>query len=83
MNTENKKLKGLSESRFGSMIFLLRMAGISLQMKKVSTIYAVYMITVVICSYSTFIGHYSMKSKKPQVYSKDHFGPTTFSSVCK
>ena len=56
MNTDKPKLKGLSESRFGSMIFLLRMAGISLQMKKVSTIYAVYMITVVICSYSTFIG---------------------------
>ena len=56
MNTENPKLKGLSESRFGSMIFLFRMAGISLQMKKVSTSYAVYMITVTVCCCSTFIG---------------------------
>ena len=56
MNTENPKLKGLSESRFGSMIFLFRMAGISLQMKKVSTIYAIYMITVTVCCCSTVIG---------------------------
>ena len=56
MNTENPKLKGLSESRFGSMIFLFRMAGISLQMKKVSTSYAIYMIIVIICCSSTVIG---------------------------
>jgi hypothetical protein len=56
MNTEKSKLEGLSQTRFGSMIFLLRMAGIPFQMKKVSTIYAVYMITVIICSCSTYIG---------------------------
>ena len=56
MNTEEPKLKGLSERRFGSLIFLLRMAGIPVKMKKVSTLYAVYMVTVIVCTYSTFIG---------------------------
>jgi hypothetical protein len=56
MNTEKPKLKGLSGSRFGSMIFLFRMAGVPFQMKKISIIYVVYMITVLICSCSTFIG---------------------------
>jgi hypothetical protein len=56
MNTEKPELKGLSEIRFGSMIFLFRMAGVPFQMKKMQTIYAVYMVTVLICSCSTFIG---------------------------
>jgi hypothetical protein len=56
MNRQEPKLKGLSKSRFGSIIFLLRMAGIPFQMKNVSTIYAVYMITVIVCSFSTYIG---------------------------
>ena len=56
MNTEESKLKGLSEKGLGSMIFLLRMAGIPFKMKKVSIMYAVYMITVIICSFSMFIG---------------------------
>jgi len=56
MFTEVPKLKGLSNSRFGSIVFLLRMAGIPFKMKKISNIYALYMITVIICSCSTFIG---------------------------
>jgi hypothetical protein len=56
MNRQETKLKGLSEIRFGSIIFLFRMAGIPLKMKQIPTIYAVYMITVIICSFSTFIG---------------------------
>ena len=56
MNTEAPKLKGLSQGRFGLIILLFRIAGIPFKFKKVSTIYAVYMITVDICSYSTFIG---------------------------
>jgi hypothetical protein len=56
MNMQETKLKGLSESRFGSMIFLLRMAGIPLKMKKIKPIYAIYVVTVTICSCSTFIG---------------------------
>jgi len=46
----------MSEIRFSSMIFLFRMAGIPLKMKKVSTIYSVYMVTVITCSFSTYIG---------------------------
>ena len=56
MNSEEPKLKGLSQSRFGSLIFLFRMAGIPVKMKKVSTIYAVYMITGILCNCSMFIG---------------------------
>jgi hypothetical protein len=56
MNTEERKLKGKSGARFGSMIFLLRIAGIPFQMKNVSTVCAVYMITVAVCSWGTFIG---------------------------
>jgi len=56
MNTEITELKGLSQNRFGSMIFLFRMAGVPFQMKKISTIYAIYMVTVLIFSCSTFIG---------------------------
>jgi hypothetical protein len=56
MNRQETKLKGLSEIRFRSMIFLLSMAGIPLKMKKIKPIYTVYMVTVTVCSYSTFIG---------------------------
>ena len=56
MNRKEPKQKGLSENRFSSMIFLFKMAGIPVQMKKVSTIYGVYMITVFICASSTFMG---------------------------
>jgi hypothetical protein len=56
MNKRESKLKGVSESRFGSMIFLFKIAGIPIQMKEISTIYGVYMITVIICGISTYIG---------------------------
>jgi hypothetical protein len=56
MNRKETKLKGLSESRFGSMIFLLRMAGIPFQVKKISTIYAIYMRTVIVCASTTYLG---------------------------
>ena len=56
MNTENPDLKGLSEIRFGSMLFLFRMAGVPFQMKKKSAIYTMYMVTVTVCCFSTIIG---------------------------
>ena len=56
MNRKDLELKGLSEIRFSSMIFLFRMAGIPLKMKQVPTIYAAYMVTVIICSCITYIG---------------------------
>jgi len=46
----------MGEIRFRSMIFLLRMAGIPFKMNKISTIYAIYMITVVVCASTTYLG---------------------------
>jgi hypothetical protein len=59
MNAAETKVKGLSDNRFTSIIFLLRLAGIPVKMKKMSTIYAAYMITVIICSSSTFMGMFA------------------------
>jgi len=56
MNRQEPKLKGVQELRFGSMIFLCRMAGIPLKMKNISPIYGVYMITVIISNCSVFVG---------------------------
>jgi hypothetical protein len=56
MNTAETKVQGLSDNRFTSIIFLFRLAGIPVKMKKISSIYAAYMITAIICSSSTFIG---------------------------
>jgi hypothetical protein len=56
MSRKEPELKGLSEICFGSTIFLFRMAGIPFQMKKIPTVYAAYMITAIICIFSTFIG---------------------------
>jgi hypothetical protein len=54
--TYGTKINRLSERRFGSIIFLLRLAGIPFQMKKVPTIYTVYKITLIVCSFATCIG---------------------------
>jgi len=59
MNTAEPKIKGLSDIRFGSIIFLFRLAGIPVKVKKISAIYVVYMITVIICSCSMFIGMFA------------------------
>jgi hypothetical protein len=56
MNTDETKLKRLAETRFGSMIFLLRLAGIPFKMNKISTIYAIYMRILIICASTTYIG---------------------------
>ena len=56
MDNEVPKVKRLSNSRFGAIIFLLRLTGIPFQMKKLSTLYAIYMITVISCSCTTFVG---------------------------
>ena len=49
-------MNSLSERRFCFIVFLLRSAGIPFQMKKISTIYSVYMTTVIICGFATYIG---------------------------
>ena len=56
MYRQETKQNGLSDNRFGSMIFLLRMAAIPFKVKKISTIYNIYMKTAIICSCSTLIG---------------------------
>jgi hypothetical protein len=53
MNTEGRKL---SQGRFGSLIFLFRMAGIPFKMKKISTIYAIYMMAVFISAGTSYLG---------------------------
>jgi hypothetical protein len=54
MNNEVPQAKEMPNSCFGSNIFLLRLAEIPFQMKKMSTLYAIYMITVISCTY-TFV----------------------------
>jgi len=56
MDVEAPEIKGRSNSRFGSIIFLLRLAGIPFKMKKMSTLYAIYMTTVISCTCTTFVG---------------------------
>ena len=56
MDSKEIKIKNLSESRFGSVISLLRLGGIPFKMKEISTIYAVYMTTVIICSCTAYLG---------------------------
>ena len=45
-----------SERRFGSIILLFRLAGIPFHIKKMSIIYAIYMITVFICTITSYLG---------------------------
>jgi hypothetical protein len=59
MESEDTKIKSLSERRFGSIILLLRLAGLPFQMKKISTIYAIYMTTAIICTCSTYVGTFA------------------------
>jgi len=49
-------MESLSESRFGSVVLLFKIAGIPLKIKKMSTLYTIYMITVIFCSSTTFVG---------------------------
>ena len=55
MDNEVPEVKGLSNNRFGSIIFLLRLAGIPIKIKKMSTTYAIYMITVISCTCTTYV----------------------------
>jgi hypothetical protein len=56
MENEKAKIKGLLNSRFSSIIFLLRLAGIPFKMKKILAIYAIYMRTVIFCICTTLLG---------------------------
>jgi len=57
LNVERRnKVEGLLEIRFSRIIFFLRLAGIHFKMKKMSTLNAIYMINVTVCTCSTFLG---------------------------
>jgi len=56
MDNEVPEVKGLSHSRFGSIIFLLRLAGIPFKMKNMSTLYAIYMIIAIASTFTVFVG---------------------------
>jgi hypothetical protein len=56
MEIEEQKVKKQPDNYFSSTIFLFRLAGVPLKMNNISTIYAVYMITVIFCICSTIIG---------------------------
>jgi hypothetical protein len=56
MESKESEVKGLSEGRFSSIIFSLRLAGIPFKMKRISIIYAIYMITVNFCACCTVLG---------------------------
>ena len=56
MDNEGPKLKGLSKSRFSSIVLLLRLAGIPFKINKMSTLYAIYMVTVISCTCTTYVG---------------------------
>jgi hypothetical protein len=56
MGIVGQKLKKQSNNYFNSIVFFFRLAGVPLKMNKMSTIYAVYMMTVMFCSSSTLIG---------------------------
>jgi hypothetical protein len=56
MDSGKPKIKELSEGRFDSIIFFLRLGGISFKMRNLSTVYATYMTIVIISTCTTFVG---------------------------
>ena len=56
MDNEQTEVKGLSNSRFASIIFLIRLAGIPFNMKNMSTLYAIYIIITIPSTCITFVG---------------------------
>ena len=56
MKSKDTQMESLFESRFGSVVLLFRIAGIPFKIKKPSTLYTIYMITVIFCTSITFVG---------------------------
>ena len=56
MEIERQKIKKQSDSNSKSIIFLFRLAGVPFKMNKMSTYYAMYMLTVTFCTCSSIIG---------------------------
>jgi hypothetical protein len=59
MDSGKPELKELSEGRLGSIIFLLRLGGIPFKMRNLSTKYAIYMATGIICNCTTFLAFFA------------------------
>jgi hypothetical protein len=56
MEKVESNVKGLSEIRFRWIIFFIRFAGIPFKLKKMTTLYAIYMITVIVFTCIMFLG---------------------------
>jgi hypothetical protein len=56
MEIEEEKLKTTSQICFSFVVFFFRFAGVPFNINQISNIYAIYIITVVICSCTTFVG---------------------------
>jgi hypothetical protein len=56
MENEGTKINRLSVRRFGLIIFLFRLGGIPLRMKKISTIYTIYTKTLIFSVSSNCVG---------------------------
>jgi hypothetical protein len=56
MECKEAKIIGRLDSRFAWIIFFFRLAGIPFNMKKISTIYVIYMRTVILCTMTVLIG---------------------------
>jgi len=56
MECKETKITEHLDGRFGWIIFFFRLAGIPFNMKKISTIYATYMRTVIFCTMTTLMG---------------------------
>jgi hypothetical protein len=58
MDNEVPEVKEMSNTRFRSIIFLLRLAGTPFKMKEMTTLYAFYMTTAISCTCTTLVGMY-------------------------
>ena len=56
MKRKGTQMERQFESRFASVVLLFRIAGIPFKIKKLSTLYTIYMITVIFCTSTTFVG---------------------------
>jgi hypothetical protein len=56
MEIASQKVKRLYDNYFNSVVFFFILAGIPFKMNKISTPYAIYMLTAVFCTCTTIIG---------------------------
>jgi hypothetical protein len=54
MDTDISQARDMSERRFRTLFFLMRLGGVPFNMKNISTVHAIYNGVVVLCMYVTF-----------------------------